>query len=127
MKKYILIFATLFCIAFAGCNKDKDKDKDKAESLVGTVWENHHESYEDGNRDYYTTQLHFTTSSDVKITEKYNSFGGYDQVDTAMAKYSYNNPMIIIYENDAWDEQYLILKGDGRLYWPDEDLYFVKK
>ena len=124
MQKYFLIFATLFCVAFAGCRKDKDK----TESLVGTVWEFYEAEYnEDGNREYYSAQLHFTTDSEVKITEKYSNGVAYDEVETAMAKYSYNHPAIIIYENDAWDEQRFILEGDNRLYWTDEALYFVKK
>ena len=123
MKKYILIFATLFCIAFAGCSKEENG----SDSLVGTVWEFYEEYYEDGNREYYSAQLHFTTDSDVKITEKYSNGVVSDEVETAMAKYSYNHPAIIIYENDAWDEQRFILEGDNRLYWTDEALYFVKK
>ena len=117
------MMAAVAALAFTGCSKDEDK----ADSLVGTVWEFYEEYNENGSSDYYSAQLHFTTSSDVKITEKYSYGVVYDEVETAMAKYSYNHPIVVIYENDAWDEQRFILKDDGRLYDPHEDMYFVKK
>ena len=123
MKKLLLMVAAVAALAFTGCSKDKDN----AESLVGTVWE-FYEEYDEGDyHSYYSAQLHFTTSNDVKITEKYNDYEGRDRVETAMAKYSYNHPAVVIYENDAWDEVHFILQGDGRLYDPHEDWYFVKK
>ena len=108
---------------FTGCSKDKDK----AESLVGTVWEFCEGYNDDGNIEYYCGQLHFTTGSDVKITEKYGNGVEYYEVETTMAKYSYDHPAIYIYDNEIWDEMYLILEGNGRLYWTDEAWYFVKK
>lgn len=123
MKKLLLMVAAVAALAFTGCQKDEDK----SDSLVGTVWEFYEEYDEGGYSSYYSAQLHFTTSSDVKITEKYSNGVVYDEVETAMAKYSYNHPMVIIYENDAWDEQRFILQGDGRLYDPHEDCYYVKK
>ena len=118
MKKLLLMVAAVAALAFTGCSKDEDK----AESLVGTVWEFYEEYDGGGYIEYYSAQLHFTTSSDVKITEKYSYGVVYDEVETAMAKYSYNHPIVVIYENDAWDEQRFILKDDGRRLSREEEL-----
>ena len=123
MKKLLLMVAAVAALAFAACSKEENK----TESLVGTAWEFFEAYNDDGNIEYYSAQLQFTTGSEVKITESYGNGVEEYGVETAIAKYTYNHPAIFIHDNEIRGEMHLVLEGDGRLYWSDEALYFVKK